>query len=54
MAQAVFAGEEVKELALEECATILAHLHAEIARFLKNLFMSDGPGDASNRNGEHK
>lgn len=52
MAEAVFAGEEVKEFAGDEAAAVLALVFAPVAGLAEEFFMSDGPGDA--RDGERE
>lgn len=56
VAEAVFAGEEVKELSHKEMGSGLAALLAELAGFAKDLFMGDGPcnaGDWERKQSEH-
>jgi len=48
VAEAVFAGEDVKELTSHKPATVLLRL-AELLQFTKNCFMSHGPRRRSNR-----
>ena len=54
MAEAVFAGEEIEKLALQETATGLAPLNAIFTRLAKDLFMRHSPRDTGYRNGENE
>ena len=53
VAEAVFAGEQVEELANKNWLAVLAFLLAEVARFAKDLFVGDGPGGARDRQSEN-
>lgn len=56
VAEAVFAGEEVKELSHQEVGAAFAAPLAEVARFAKDLFMGDRPcnaGDWERKQSEH-
>jgi hypothetical protein len=50
MTEAVFASEDEEEFSPNQAVVIFALANAVIPEFSKNLFMSDGPGDAGNRN----
>src|SRR6185503_13406995 len=52
MAEAVFAGEEIEELAFGDRFSVPAARHAVLARLPENLLVGDGPGDTRNRDGE--
>lgn len=52
MAEAVLAGEQVKELTPQHGRGLLTAFDAELARFAKHFLM--GPGDRSNRNRQPK
>ena len=52
MAEAVFAREEVEELALIELPAVLASVFAEFAGFAKNFLMGDRPRDAGDGEAE--
>ena len=54
MAEAVFAREKIKEFSLVPAPAVLAASFAVFARFAKDLFMGDGPGDARDGNREHE
>jgi hypothetical protein len=54
MTEAVLAGEQIKEFSFVPAAAVPAALTTVFARFAKNFFMSDGPGDARNGNREHE
>ena len=49
VAEAVFAGEKIEELPLDNPAAILASGNAPFARFPKDFFMGDSPGDRCDR-----
>ncbi len=48
VAEAIFAGEQVKEFAPRQGGRLFRLLLAIIARLSKNFFVSYGPGDTSN------
>jgi len=50
VAEAVFAGEQIEELALHQMRSLLAASYAEIARFAEDFFVRDRPTYAGNRN----
>jgi hypothetical protein len=50
MTEAVFASEDEEEFSPNQAVVIFALANAVIPEFSKNLFMSDGPGDAGNGN----
>jgi hypothetical protein len=52
MAEAVFAGKKIKEFALIPLLTVIASFGAIVSRFTQDLFMSYGPCDAGNGDGE--
>jgi hypothetical protein len=54
MAEAIFAGEEIKELPLEDRLAGSAALLAELARLAENLLLGDGPSDAGNGDGQNE
>ena len=54
MAEAEFAGEEEEKLATCRVGMALTLTHAIFPGFTEDLFMSDGPGDASDRERERK
>ena len=47
VAEAVLAGEEIEKFAWDEAAAVLALVFAPVARLAEDLFMGDGPCDAS-------
>ena len=53
MAQAVLAGKEIKQFALEPAAAF-ALTPTEFLKFAKHCFVSKGPGDAGHRDGQDK
>jgi hypothetical protein len=53
MAQAVFAGKQIKKFAPEPGAAFALHL-AEFLKFVKHGFMGKRPRDASHRYGKNK
>lgn len=54
MAEAVLAGEDEKELSPEQTAVLFALTDAVLARLPEDLFVSDGPGDAGDGNGQQE
>jgi hypothetical protein len=50
MAEAVFAGEQIKKLAFVNGAAGFAVAYAPVASLTENFFMGDGPGDGRNGN----
>ena len=50
MAEAVFAGEQIKKLAFINGAAGFAVTHAPVASFPENFLVGDGPGDGRNGN----
>ena len=52
--EAVFAGEEVKELTLDSAAAVLTFALAKLARLAEDLLVGDGPRGTGNRDGEKK
>lgn len=54
MAEAEFAGEEEEKLAASGVGIALTLTDAIFARLTEDLFMRHGPGDAGNRQREHK
>jgi hypothetical protein len=54
MAEAIFASENVKELAPGETPGLTALALAVCARLMKNFLVRDGPGDAGDRNCKQK
>ena len=54
MAEAVLAGEEIKELARGEVAAALAALLAVFPRFPKHLLMRHSPRHAGDGDGQHE
>jgi hypothetical protein len=49
MAKTVFAGKQIKELADEHMARLLAAARAKFARFAEDFFMGNGPANARDR-----
>jgi hypothetical protein len=54
VAQAVFAGEHIEELALKEVGAFFAALRAVFTRFAEDLFVRNRPRNAGDRDGEHE
>jgi len=54
VAEAVFAGEDVKKLSLHQSAAFLALALAEFARLPEDLFVRDRPGNARDRQGQQQ
>ncbi len=54
MAKAVFAREQIEELALQEVLTSPAALRAPFPRFTKDLLVSYGPRDRGNGDGKYE
>jgi hypothetical protein len=54
VAETVFTGKEVEELALINPLAYFAFGNAIIAKFANNFFMSDGPRNRGNGEGEKK
>ena len=52
MAEAIFASEKIKEFPLPKLRPRFTHPLAVVPGFTKEVFMSDGPGNGSDRNGE--
>jgi hypothetical protein len=54
MAEAVFAGEEVKKFSSGNGGPFFRATDAIFPRLAKNFFVSDGPCNARNGDGKHK
>jgi hypothetical protein len=54
MTEAIFAGEQVEEFALYQRRGFLAAALTIFARFAKDLFMRDRPGDTGDRNRQNE
>ena len=54
MAEAVLAGEEIKEFSFVPAPAITAAPPAILARLAKDFFVGDGPGDARDGNREYE
>jgi len=54
VAEAVFTGEDVEELALDQAATGLASRNAVLARLAKDLLVRDGPRDGRDWQGQNE
>ena len=54
VAQAVFAGEDVEELLLNEAPAVLAAIRTVLAHFAKDLFVRERPRDRGDRQGEQQ
>jgi hypothetical protein len=50
MAEAIFAGKQIKKLAGSERFTLLTFVYTEFPGLTKYFFVRDSPGDASDRN----
>ena len=54
VAEAVFTGEEIEELSFVPTTAVLTAIDAVLMKFMKDLFVREGPGDASDGNREQK
>jgi hypothetical protein len=54
VAETIFAGEEIKEFALEDESARFAVSDAELMEFPNDFFMSNGPSNGCNRKGDNK
>jgi hypothetical protein len=54
VAETIFAGEEVKEFALEDESARFAVRDAEVMEFPNDFFVRDGPRNGCNRKGDNK
>jgi hypothetical protein len=54
VAETILAGKEVKEFSLSDGAAIFTFPGAVFPWFFKYFFVRNRPGDACNRNGQHK
>ena len=54
MAEAVLAGKDVEELALQVGLRVLALVFAKLTRFAKDGFVGERPGDTRDRNREQE
>ena len=52
MAEAVFAGKKIEEFALIPLPAIIASLYAVVPGFAEDLFMSYGPGNTGDGDGQ--
>jgi len=52
MAEAIFAGENVEEFALQQRIAVFASIFAVFARFAKNLFLRNSPRRACDDDGK--
>ena len=50
VAEAIFAGKEVEELALQQMWSLLAAAYAELTRLAEDLFVGNSPTQAGNGN----
>ena len=54
MAKAVFTGEEVKKLTLQQCTRLFGPFNTVFSGFSEDFFMRNSPGHAGNWNSEYK